>query len=129
MYVGLTAAFLGLALTDGSQIAAWGVVLWAVLIVQLARRRSWAWVILMLVNLLVLLASLALVFSSTTGSANGHVVSVQHFSGINPRNLAVTLILAGLEWCLWSRSMRRYVDGRYPPEQPRPRILPRLRRS
>ena len=128
-YVSLTAALVGLAALEGSHIVLKGVVLVTFLTVQMARRRRWAWVVLMLLNTVPLLAIGVGLFSTTTGSKNGHVVSVQHFSGMNVRGVALFLLMAGLEWCLWSGSMRGYIDSRYTPRPPRAQILPRLRRS
>lgn len=128
-YVSLTAALAGLAALEGSHIVLRGVVLVTFLTVQMARRRRWAWAILMLLNTVPLLAAAVSLFSSTTSSANGHVVSVHHFSGINVNGVSLFLLMAGLEWSLWARSMRGYLDSRYSPRPPRAQILPRLRRS
>jgi len=83
----------------------------------------------MLLNTVPLLAVAASLFASTVDSENGHVVSVHHFSGFNARSVYLFLLLAGLEWCLWSPSMRGYIDSGYAQRPPRPRIVPRLRRS
>jgi hypothetical protein len=129
VYVSLTAALAGLEALEGSHIVLKGVVLTTFLAVQMARRRNWAWTILMLLNTVPLLAVFVSLFTSTVGSENGHVVSVHHFSGINSHSVPLLVLFAGLEWCLCSRSMRRYIDSRYAPTPPRPRILPQFPRS
>jgi hypothetical protein len=128
VYVLLAAALAGLATLEGSLLLR-GVVLTTFLTVQMARRRNWAWAILMLLNTVPLLAVAASLFASTEDRANGRVVSVHHFTGINIHSISLFLLLVGLEWCLWSRSMRGYIDSRYPPRAPRPSVLPRLRQS
>lgn len=128
-YVLLTGALGGLAALEGSHVVISGAVLETFLIVQMARRRNWAWAILMLLNTVPLLAVAISLFSSTTTSANGHLVSVERFSGFNIRSIALFLLVAGAEWCLWSRSLRRHIDSRHPPRQPRPSIRPRMGRS
>jgi len=129
VYVGLLATLCGLMALEGSHIRTGGVLLMALLTVQMARRRSWAWAVSMLLNAVPLLGVTAAIFSTTTESADGHVVSVHHLTALNPRSISLFLILAGLQWCLWSRSMRSFIDSRHPPRQPRPRILPRFGRA
>jgi hypothetical protein len=129
VYLSLTAALAGLATLEGSHVVLKGVVLTALLTLQMARRRNWAWTILMLLNTVPLLAVVVSLFAGTAGSESGHVVRLHHFSGINIHSVLLFLLLAALEWCLWSRSMRGYIDSRYAPRPPRPQILPQLRRS
>lgn len=128
-YVALTAAVAGVAALEGSHVMLRGVALETFLVVQMARRRNWAWAILMLLDTVPLLAVGVSLFSSTVASANGHVVSVHRFSGFNIHSVALFLLLAASEWCLWSRSMRRHIDSRHPPRPPRPSILPRVGRT
>jgi hypothetical protein len=68
-----------------------GVVLTALLTVQMARRRNWAWTILMPLNTVQLLAVAVSLFASTTDSESGHVVSVHHFSGVNIHSVPLFL--------------------------------------
>lgn len=127
VYLSLTAALAGLAALEGSHIVLKGVVVTALLTVQMARRRNWAWTILMLLNTVPLLAAAVSLFGSTTYGESAHVARVHLFSGINTHSVPLFLVLAALEWCLWSRSIRRYIDSRYAPRPPRPQTLPRLR--
>jgi hypothetical protein len=112
-YIVFTLALLIYAVLDGTHLMIGGLLLIAFLSLRLAKRGHWAWAILVMVNALPTLGTLAMLFarSDSIGYSNGRVIQHSSRWAITPDTVLLAVIFVGIEASLLSRSMRRYVDS------------------